>query len=326
MKYLVTGGAGFVGSHLCELLIKQGHSVVVVDDLSTGRIENIAHLEKEGRLRILVDSVTHEALIEDVVKECDRIYHLAAAVGVRLILEQPTRTIETNIAGTEVILRHASRHRRRVLITSTSEVYGKSEQVPFREEDDVLLGPTNRQRWAYAASKMVDEFLALAYWSEKRLPVAIARLFNTVGPRQTGRYGMVIPRLVWQALKGAPLSVYGDGEQSRCFGSVSDAVIGLDALMNCDAATGEVVNIGNPQEITINGLAKLIIATTNSKSTIEHIPYDQAFAEGFEDMRRRVPDISKAKRLVGFDPKIALTKIIEDVAEDLRRRGPNPWA
>jgi UDP-glucose 4-epimerase len=322
VKYLVTGGAGFVGSHLCELLVKQGHSVVVIDDLSTGRIENIAHLEKEGKLKILVDSVANEALVEDAVKECDRVYHLAAAVGVRLILEQPTRTIETNIEGTEVVLRHASRHRRRVLITSTSEVYGKSEHVPFREEDDVLLGPTNRQRWAYAASKMVDEFLALAYWAEKRLPIVIVRLFNTVGARQTGRYGMVIPRLVSQALQNAPLSVYGDGEQSRCFGSVRDAVIGIDRLMNCDAATGEVVNVGNPQEVTINGLAKLIIETTGSRSTIEHIPYEKAFAEGFEDMRRRVPDITKARKLVAFDPKINLTQIVQEVAEDMRRRGP----
>jgi UDP-glucose 4-epimerase len=242
-------------------------------------------------------------------------------VGVRLILEQPTRTIETNIEGTEVVLRHASRHRRRVVITSTSEVYGKSEKVPFREEDDVILGPTHRARWAYAASKMVDEFLALAYWTEKRLPVVIVRLFNTVGARQTGRYGMVIPRLVGQALRGEPLSVYGDGEQSRCFGSVKDVVAGLDRLMGCDAATGEVVNLGNPDETTINQLAKLILEVTGSRSQVVHIPYDQAFAEGFEDMRRRVPDISKAKRLVGFDPKIGLRKIIEDVAADLRRGG-----
>jgi len=321
LKYLVTGGAGFVGSHLCELLVEQGHSVVVIDDLSTGRIENVAHLEKSGRLRIIVDTVSREPLVEEAVKECDRVYHLAAAVGVRLILEQPTRTIETNIEGTEVVLRHASRHRRRVVITSTSEVYGKSEKVPFREEDDVILGPTHRARWAYAASKMVDEFLALAYWTEKRLPVVIVRLFNTVGPRQTGRYGMVIPRLVGQALKGEPLTVYGDGEQSRCFGSVKDAVTGLDRLMGCEAATGEVVNLGNPEEITINQLAKLILEVTGSKSQVAHIPYDQAFAEGFEDMRRRVPDITKAKRLVGFDPKIGLRKIIEDVAAELRRGG-----
>jgi UDP-glucose 4-epimerase len=325
VKYLITGGAGFVGSHLCEHLCAKGHAVVVIDDLSTGRIENVAHLEKEGRLRIVVDSVANERLVEEAVKECDRIYHLAAAVGVRLILEQPTRTIETNIEGTEVVLRHASRHRRRVLVTSTSEVYGKSEHVPFREDDDVLLGPTNRQRWAYAASKMVDEFLALAYWTEKRLPVVIVRLFNTVGARQTGRYGMVIPRLVSQALSGAPLSVYGDGEQSRCFGSVRDAVIGLDRLMDCEAATGEVVNIGNPTETTINALAKLVVSVTGSKSPIAHIPYDQAFAEGFEDMRRRVPDIAKARRLVGFDPKVTLTQIVEEVAEDLRRRGGGPW-
>jgi len=325
LKYLVTGGAGFVGSHLCELLIEQGNSVVVIDDLSTGRIENIAHLEKSGRLRIVVDSVARESLVEDAVKEVDRVYHLAAAVGVRLILEQPTRTIETNIEGTEVVLRHASRHRRRVLLTSTSEVYGKSETVPFREDADVTLGPTNRQRWAYAASKMVDEFLALAYWIEKRLPVVIVRLFNTVGARQTGRYGMVIPRLVSQALRGEPLSVYGDGEQSRCFGSVKDAVVGLDRLMQCDAATGEVINVGNPEEITINALAKLIIEVTGSQSPIVHVPYEKAFAEGFEDMRRRVPAIDKAKRLVGFDPKIGLRKIIEDVVADLKIRGATPW-
>jgi UDP-glucose 4-epimerase len=211
-----------------------------------------------------------------------------------------------------------------VLITSTSEVYGKSEQVPFREDHDVILGPTHRARWAYAASKMVDEFLTLAYWTEKRLPVVIVRLFNTVGARQTGRYGMVIPRLVSQALQGAPLTVYGDGEQSRCFGSVRDVVVGLDHLMNCDAATGEVVNLGNPEETTINALAKLILDVTGSKSRVTHVPYEQAFAEGFEDMRRRVPDISKARRLVAFDPKIDLRKIVEDVADDLRRRGTNP--
>jgi UDP-glucose 4-epimerase len=321
VKYLVTGGAGFVGSHLCEVLIGQGHSVVVIDDLSTGRIENVAHLEASGRLKIVVDSVDREPLVEEAVKECDRVYHLAAAVGVRLILEQPTRTIETNIQGTEVVLRHASRYRKRVLLTSTSEVYGKSEQVPFREGDDVTLGPTNRQRWAYAASKMVDEFLALAYWIEKRLPVVIVRLFNTVGARQTGRYGMVIPRLVGQALRGEALTVYGDGEQSRCFGSVKDVVVGIDRLMGCDAATGEVVNVGSPEETTINALAKLVLEVTGSKSAVTHVPYEQAFAEGFEDMRRRVPDISKAKRLVGFDPKIGLRRIVEDVAEDLRRRG-----
>jgi UDP-glucose 4-epimerase len=325
MRVLVTGGAGFVGSHLCELLIEQGHSVVVVDDLSTGRIENVAHLEKTGRLRIVVDSVAKDALVEDAVKECDRVYHLAAAVGVRLILEQPTRTIETNIQGTEVVLRHASRHRRPVLITSTSEVYGKSDQVPFREEDDVILGPTHRQRWAYAASKMVDEFLALAYWTEKRLPVVIARLFNTVGARQTGRYGMVIPRLVSQALAGKPLTVYGDGEQSRCFGSVRDVVSGLTRLMECEAAIGQVVNLGNPEEITINALAKLILEVTGSKSPITHVPYDQAFAEGFEDMRRRVPDVTKAAKLVGFQPKVRLRQIIEDVAGDLRTRGAPAW-
>lgn len=325
MKSLVTGGAGFVGSHLCELLVRKGREVVVVDDLSTGRIENIAPLEKAGKVRVLVDTIQNERLVEDLVRECDEVYHLAAAVGVRLILEQPTKTIETNIGGAENVLRAASRFRKRVLITSTSEVYGKSEQVPFREEDDVLLGATNRLRWAYAASKMVDEFLALAYWREKRLPVVIARLFNTVGPRQTGRYGMVIPRLVSQALAGEPLSIYGDGLQSRCFGAVQDVVVGLAALMDSDAATGEVVNLGNPEEVTINGLAQLILEVTGSKSEIKHIPYSEAFAEGFEDMRRRVPDIGKARRLLGFDPKIGLRRIIEDVTADLRSRGRQSW-
>ncbi len=325
MKSLVTGGAGFVGSHLCELLVRKGREVVVVDDLSTGRIENIAPLEKAGKVRVLVDTIQNERLVEDLVRECDEVYHLAAAVGVRLILEQPTKTIETNIGGAENVLRAASRFRKRVLITSTSEVYGKSEQVPFREEDDVLLGATNRLRWAYAASKMVDEFLALAYWREKRLPVVIARLFNTVGPRQTGRYGMVIPRLVSQALAGEPLSIYGDGLQSRCFGAVQDVVVGLAALMDSDEATGEVVNLGNPEEVTINGLAKLILEVTGSKSEIKHIPYAEAFTEGFEDMRRRVPDIGKARRLLGFDPKIGLRRIVEDVTADLRGRGRQSW-
>ncbi len=323
MKILITGGAGFVGSHLCETLVARGHELVVIDDLSTGRIENIAHLEKSGKVRIVVDSVARESLVEELVRATDKVFHLAAAVGVRLILEQPTHTIETNIAGTEVVLRYASRYRRPVLITSTSEVYGKSEHVPFREEDDVLLGPTNRQRWAYAASKMVDEFLALAYWQEKRLPVVIARLFNTVGPRQTGRYGMVIPRLAAQAIAGEPLTVYGDGEQSRCFGSVRDVVEGLARLMDCEGAIGEVVNLGNPQEVTINELARLIIEIAGSRSEVRHIPYDQAFAAGFEDMRRRIPDITKARRLIGFEPKDDLRSIITAVVADQRKRGRN---
>ena len=326
MKTLVTGGAGFVGSHLCELLVKRGRHVTVVDDLSTGRIENVEALERTGAVRVVVDTIAHERVVEDLVRECDEVYHLAAAVGVRLILEQPVKTIETNVAGAETVLRCASRFRRKVLITSTSEVYGKSENVPFREDDDVLLGATHRVRWAYAASKMVDEFLALAYWREKRLPVVIARLFNTVGPRQTGRYGMVIPRLVSQALRGEPLTVYGDGEQSRCFGAVQDVVRGLVALMESPAAVGEVVNLGNPEEVTINRLAELILEVVGSKSEVRRVPYEQAFAEGFEDMRRRVPDVSKAKRLVGFQPEIPLRRIIEDVAADLRACGPQAWS
>lgn len=325
MKTLITGGAGFVGSHLCELLVKRGREIVVVDDLSTGRIENVAPLEKAGKVRVIVDTIMNERLVEELVRECGEVYHLAAAVGVRLILERPTHTIETNIGGAETVLRAASRYRRRVLIASTSEVYGKSENVPFREEDDVLLGATNRARWAYAASKMVDEFLALAYWREKGLPVVVARLFNTVGPRQTGRYGMVIPRLVAQALAGEPLTIYGDGEQSRCFGAVQDVVVGLAALMGSEESTGEVVNLGNPEEVTINQLAQLIVEVTGSSSTIRRIPYEQAFAEGFEDMRRRVPDVSKAKRLVGFEPTIKLRRIVEDVAADLRGRGRQSW-
>lgn len=326
MKTLVTGGAGFVGSHLCERLVAQGRKVVVVDDLSTGRIENVAALERSGAVRVVVDTIADADLVDDLVRECDEVYHLAAAVGVRLILERPTHTIETNIGGAETVLRAASRYRRKVLITSTSEVYGKSETVPFKENDDVLLGPTTRLRWAYAASKMVDEFLALAYWTEKRLPVVIARLFNTVGPRQTGRYGMVIPRLTAQALAGEPLTIYGDGEQSRCFGSVHDVVGGLVALMNADAAVGEVVNLGNPEEVTINRLAELILEVTGSKSTIRRIPYEQAFAAGFEDMRRRVPDVSKARRLVGFEPTVGLRRIVGEVAADLRARGPESWS
>jgi UDP-glucose 4-epimerase len=325
MKTLVTGGAGFVGSHLCELLVEKGRSVVVVDDLSTGRIANIEALERKGAVRVVVDTIMNERLMEDLVRECDEVYHLAAAVGVKLILERPTHTIETNIGGAETVLRAASRFRRRVLITSTSEVYGKSEKVPFRERDDVILGATDRSRWAYAASKMVDEFLALAYWREKRLPVVVARLFNTVGPRQTGRYGMVIPRLVDQALKGEPLTIFGDGEQSRCFGAVQDVVKGLFGLMTTEAATGEVVNLGNPEEVTINRLAELILEITGSKSEIKRIPYDEAFPEGFEDMRRRVPDVSKAKRLVGFEPTIKLRRIVEDVVAERKTRGADPW-
>ncbi len=318
MKALVTGGAGFIGSHLCEHLLRMGYSVTVIDDLSTGSYANVSQLEKQQAFTLVIDTVLNTALMEDLVKNCDVVFHLASAVGVNLIIDQPVKTIETIIEGTNLVLRYARRYRRRVLITSTSEVYGKGNKVPFAETDDTVQGNTMTRRWAYANAKASDEFLAFAHWYETQLPVVCVRLFNTVGPRQTGQYGMVIPRFVQQALKNEPITVFGDGEQTRCFAHVKDIVEALEKMINCTEAYGRVVNLGNPEEITINDLAQRIKDSAGSTSEIVHIPYEQAYVEGFEDMLRRVPDISLAKRLIGFTPAYNLQGILEAVIEYYR--------
>ncbi len=309
-RILITGGAGFIGSHLAEALLASGHQVSVLDDLSTGRFENIAHLVEHPGFSYAIDSITNHMVLDRLASESQIIIHLAAAVGVQLIVEHPVRTIETNIMGTEAVLKAADRYRAKVLIASTSEVYGKGIRVPFREDDDVVLGPTNKSRWSYAASKMVDEFLALAYHSSRNLPVVIARLFNTVGPRQTGRYGMVIPRFVSQALAGEPITVFGDGQQSRCFCDVSDSVRALVALAGHEAAVGKVFNVGSSEEVSILQLAERVKTTTGSDSNIQLIPYDQAYAPGFEDMRRRVPDTTRIHSLCGWQPHLSLDETL----------------
>ncbi len=318
MKILITGGAGFVGSHLADKLIAQGHEITVIDDLSTGRYTNIAHLEGADRFRLIIDSVLNQSLMEDLIRETDRVYHMASAVGVRLIMEQPVKTIETIFHGTDVILKFCSRYRKRVLIPSTSEVYGKGASVPFREEDDLLTGATDKHRWAYACAKTLDEFLALAHWKESRLPVAVVRLFNTVGPRQTGQYGMVVPRFVHAAIKNEPITVHGDGTQSRCFGHVGDVVEGLAKMLDIPECFGQVVNLGNEEEVSIKALAERAIELTGSRSEIRYLSYDEAYGDGFEDMRRRVPSLEKAKRLIGYQPTRTLTDIINDVAAEYR--------
>lgn len=312
-RFLITGGAGFIGSHLAEALLAQGHVVAVVDDLSTGRLENIAHLLPHERFHFARASITDAIVMDRLASQSDVIVHLAAAVGVKLIVEHPVHTIETNIMGTEAVLKSALRYGCRTLVASTSEVYGKGSKVPFAEEDDVLLGPTSRSRWAYAASKMVDEFLGLAYQREFGLPVVIMRFFNTVGPRQTGRYGMVIPRFVRQALRGEPITVYGDGEQSRCFCDVSDVVQAIIGLAFHPDAPGRVYNIGSTEETTINRLAERVRTLAESNSPIVHIPYEQAYAEGFEDMQRRIPDITRIRTLLGWEPTLRLDDILRRV-------------
>ena len=335
MRVLITGGAGFIGSHLAEALLEKGHAVSIIDDLSTGSIQNIEHLKlrygalngsattQRGGLsvvassrapfRYIVDTVMNVPLLAELVDQCDVIYHLAAAVGVKLIVESPVRTIETNVQGTEVVLQLANKKKKKVLVASTSEVYGKAAKIPFSEEDDLVMGPTVKGRWAYACSKALDEFLAIAYWKEKRLPVVVARLFNTVGPRQTGQYGMVLPTFARQALSGAPITVYGDGKQSRSFTYVGDAVDALIGLALCDRAVGQVFNIGNAQEITIEDLAHRVKTLAGSKSPIEYIPYAAAYGEGFEDMPRRVPDTSKIQGCIGWEPRVQLDEMIEKV-------------
>ena len=320
MRVLITGGAGFVGSHLSEALLTRGDEVFVLDNLSTGSIDNIVHLKDDPKFRYAIDSVTNEPLLAELIDRCDVVVHLAAAVGVRLIVESPVHTIETNVHGTEVVLKHANKKKKLVLIASTSEVYGKSTDVPFREDADLVLGPTSKHRWAYACSKMIDEFLALAYWKERKLPVIVVRLFNTVGPRQTGQYGMVIPSFVRQALDGHPITVFGDGNQSRSFTYVGDVVRAMVALINEPRAIGQVFNIGNENEITIGALAERIKAAAASTSEIVHIPYDQAYEAGFEDMPRRVPDISKISTLIGYAPTVELDEILCRVLEHFRQQ------
>jgi UDP-glucose 4-epimerase len=313
LRILITGGAGFIGSHLSDAYLERGDEVFVIDDLSTGSIENIAHLKKHPRFRYTIETITNQPLLAELVDQCDVIFHLAAAVGVKLIVESPVRTIETNVHGTEVVLSLANKKKKKVLITSTSEVYGLSAEVPFREDGSLVMGATTKGRWSYACSKALDEFLALAYWREKKLPTIIARLFNTVGPRQTGQYGMVIPTFVKQALSGRQITVYGDGQQTRCFGYVGDVVDALIKLMEHPDAVGQVFNIGSNEEVTILELAQHVKELAQSESEITFVPYDEAYEEGFEDMPRRVPDITKVNALVGFRPRMSLDGILQSV-------------
>lgn len=320
MRALITGGAGFIGCHLAEALLDAGHQALVIDDLSTGSIDNIAHLKGREGFEYWIDSITNEPLLAELVDRSDMVFHLAAAVGVKLIVEQPVHTIETNVHGTEVVLKHANKKKKLVLIASTSEVYGKNINVPFKEDADLVLGPTPKHRWAYACSKAIDEFLALAYWKEKKLPVIIVRFFNTVGPRQTGQYGMVVPTFVRQALAGQPITVFGDGTQSRSFTYVGDVV---DALINLVAeprAIGQVFNIGNGAEITMRALAEKVKKLTHSRSEIVTIPYDKAYEAGFEDMPRRIPDITKIHALIGYEPKVQLDEILAKVIDHFQKR------
>ena len=313
MRILITGGAGFIGSHLSEAYLRRGDEVYVLDDLSTGSIENIVHLKGNPRFHYTIDSVHNRQVVAEMVDLCDVVFHLAAAVGVKLIVESPVRTIENNVHGTEVVLAQANKKKKKVLVASTSEVYGLSAEVPFREDGNLVMGATTKGRWSYACSKAIDEFLALAYWREKKLPTVVVRLFNTVGPRQTGQYGMVIPTFVKQALAGRPITVYGDGTQTRCFGYVGDVVGALVRLMEKEEAVGQVFNIGSHEEVSIRELAERVKALTNSASEIVHIPYDEAYEEGFEDMPRRVPDITKVGALVGFRPEMSLDGILQSV-------------
>jgi len=313
LRVLITGGAGFIGSHLADAYLERGDEVLVIDDLSTGTIENIRHLKNNPRFHYTIDSVHNQPVTAELIDQSDIVVHLAAAVGVKLIVESPVRTIETNVRGTEVVLALANKKKKRVMIASTSEVYGLSADVPFREDGNLVMGATTKGRWSYACSKAIDEFLALAYWREKKLPTTIVRLFNTVGPRQTGRYGMVIPTFVKQALAGRPITVYGNGKQTRCFGFVGDVVGALIKLMDRSDSVGQVYNIGSNEEISIFELAKKVKELTNSDSEIVFLPYDEAYEEGFEDMPRRVPDITKINQLVGFLPEMTLEGILQSV-------------
>lgn len=319
-KYLVTGGAGFIGGHLCETLVQHGQHVVAIDDLSTGDLENIHHLRDRANFQFVRETIQNDQVLDRLSSQADVIIHLAAAVGVKLIVEDPVHTINTNVMGTEAVLATANRYGCKVLIASSSEVYGKGTSVPFHEGDDCLIGPTTHSRWAYATSKAVDEFLGLAYHRQFGLPVVVMRFFNTIGPRQTGQYGMVVPRFVRQALHGEPLQVYGDGEQTRCFADVADVVSAVSQLAGHPQAVGQVFNIGSTEEISINALAERIIALTGSRSTIQHLPYDEAYAPGFEDMRRRVPSIDKIQQLIGYRSRCLLDDTLIKVIEFERTR------
>jgi UDP-glucose 4-epimerase len=321
VRYLVTGGAGFIGSHLSEALLAEGHEVCAIDDLSTGSADNVAHLRSNPRYRLRVESIFNAPLTAELIDLSDVVIHLAAAVGVFQIVESPVKTIETNIRGTEIVLSNAAKKKKPLLLASTSEVYGKSTKVPFSEDDDCVLGPSSKGRWSYAASKLVDEFLALSYFKEKKLPTIVVRLFNTVGPRQTGQYGMVLPRFVRQALDGGPITIFGDGKQSRCFGYVGDVVGALVRLTREPRAYGQVFNIGNDQEITIEDLAKCVRDRANPAAAIQYVPYDQAYEAGFEDMRRRVPDLRKIRDLIDYRPTLTTEQIIDRVVEFERGKG-----
>ncbi len=317
---LITGGAGFIGSHLCETLLAKGYEVTVIDDLSTGRFENIAHLTGDPRFHFAIETITNINVMDRLVSECDQIFHLAAAVGVSLIVSRPIHTIETNVMGTNIVLQTARRYRKKVMLASTSEIYGKSNKAPFGEDDDRIQGSTTRSRWSYATSKALDEFLALAYHKEIGLPVVIFRLFNTVGPRQRGQYGMVIPRFVRWALAGEDIQVYGDGQQTRCFANVSDVVNAITLLSETDAAVGEVFNVGTQEEVTIYELAHRVKERAGSESAIKMIPYNEAYEEGFEDMQRRQPDISKINRVIGWEPRKNLDQTLDEIIAYFRDR------
>ena len=324
MRVLITGGAGFIGSHLAEAYLEKGDEVYVIDDLSTGSLDNIAHLKHQAniqkRLFVTIDSVLNKDILMELVGTCDIVHHLAAAVGVELILNHPMESITTNIQGTEIVLELCNKFKKRVLIASTSEVYGKHTHAPLVETDNIIYGPSSKFRWSYAASKLMDEFMALAYYRTTGLQVAVTRLFNTVGPRQTGNYGMVIPRLVKQALRNKPLTVYGDGNQTRTFTYVKDVVWALQHLVENDDAFGQVFNIGGTEEVSINQLAQRIIDICGSSSDILHVPYTEAFGEDFEDMQRRVPGIDKIQSLIGFDPRTPLDAILTKVVESMRKQ------
>ena len=315
MRYLITGGAGFIGSHLADALLRKGHEVVVIDNLCTGSIHNVENLKRRRGFNYIIDSIFNRPLLAELIDDCDAVFHLAASVGVKLIVESPVNTIETNVKGTEGVLEFASKKKKKVLIASTSEVYGKSTKIPFSEGDDLVMGPTFKGRWSYACSKAIDEFLALAYWKEKHLPVVIVRLFNTVGPRQTGRYGMVLPNFVRAGLAGQPLTVFGDGKQSRCFCHVSDTVGALSRLIEHPDAIGQIYNIGGNEEISIERLARLVKLMTGSASPIQFIPYEEAYEEGFEDMQRRVPNISKIQALLNFRTTYDTRQIVQSVID-----------
>jgi UDP-glucose 4-epimerase len=322
MKVLMTGGAGFIGSHLSEALIEKGHEVLVLDDLSTGNIGNVKRLVGKKGYQLVVDSILNEQTLDTLMREVDMVYHLAAAVGVKLIVSQPVRTIETNIGGSEVVIKHANKWRKPLILASTSEIYGKNNKVPFKEDDDMVLGPTTKNRWSYACSKAIDEFLALAYYREKALPVICVRFFNTVGPRQIGQYGMVLPTFVQQALSGKPITIYGDGQQSRTFCSIFDVVRALTTIIDYPEAWGQVFNLGSQEEITILNLAKLVKEKTGSKSEIQFLTYDEAYETGFEDMKRRIPDISKIKQYIGFVPQYSVAQIVDQVVDFYRTELP----